>query len=358
VILSVAFILVLLCCLFVAGWYLHHSPHGDWDAWAIWNLRARFLHRGGDHWTAAFSPLLPWSHADYPLLLPSAVARGWIYAGDETTLVPRWIAGLCGASAVGLLMATLALLRGTSQGYLGGLVLLATPYFVEQTTAQLADVPLAFFFLASVAFFEIQDRGAGDVRLPLLAGLTAALAAWTKNEGALFLVVTAIVRLVLSPRRGRELAAFALGALPIVLALAYFKLRLAPVNDLVAGQGTQATWQRLIDVRRYGLVAWFYLVAAVSIGPGLVVLLALYRVLMGGAPDRPRRGHTLAVLVLMLAGYAVVYLTTPNDLAWHLSDSVHRLFVQLWPSTLFAFFLATATPEEARTTRSPGPTDR
>jgi hypothetical protein len=50
----------------------------------------------------------------------------------------------------------------------------------------------------------------------------------------------------------------------------------------------------------------------------------------------------------MLAGYAVVYLTTPNDLAWHLSDSVHRLLMQLWPSALLALFLNTATPEEAR----------
>jgi 4-amino-4-deoxy-L-arabinose transferase-like glycosyltransferase len=346
--LRLAFVLVLLCALGVAGWYLSHSPHGDWDAWAIWNLRARFLYRGGEHWTSAFSPRLPWTHPDYPLLLPGAVSRGWTYAGSETTLVPCLIASLFGAATVGLLMATLALLRGTSQGYLGGLVLLATPYFIELTTAQFADVPLAFFFLASAASFEIRDRGAGDIRLPVLAGALAALAAWTKNEGALFLVVTALVRLRAGIHRRRELAAFALGALPVVLVLAYFKLRLAPVNDLVAGQGTRATWERLVDVRRYGLIAWFYLVAAVSIGPGLVVLLAVYRVLMGGAPNRPRRGHTPAVLVLMLAGYAVVYLTSPNKLAEHLNDSVHRLFMQLWPSALLAFFLAAASPEEAR----------
>ncbi|CAB1074541.1 hypothetical protein D1AOALGA4SA_2360, partial [Olavius algarvensis Delta 1 endosymbiont] len=26
------------------------SPHGKWDAWAIWNFRARWLFRGGDQW--------------------------------------------------------------------------------------------------------------------------------------------------------------------------------------------------------------------------------------------------------------------------------------------------------------------
>ncbi len=30
------------------------SPHGEWDAWAIWNQHARFLFRGGgsDAWRA------------------------------------------------------------------------------------------------------------------------------------------------------------------------------------------------------------------------------------------------------------------------------------------------------------------
>ncbi len=347
------FVFVLVCALGAAGWYLIHRPHGNWDAWAIWNLRARFLHRGGEHWTAAFSPLLPWTHPDYPLLLPGAVARGWSYAGEETTLVPQLIAVLFGAATVGLLMSTLTRLRGTSQGYLGGLVLLATPYFLELTADQYADVPLAFFFLASAALFEIHDRGIGGMRLPFLAGLLTALAAWTKNEGMLFLVVALLIRLRAGVRRWYEMAAFLVGALPVVLVLAYFKLRLAPVNDLIAGQGAQATFARLVDVGRYGRIVWFYLVALVSIGPGLAVVLAVYRVLLGGAPGRSGRGHAVAVLALMLTGYTVVYLTTPNELAWHLSDSVHRLFMQLWPSALLALFLNTATPEEAL--RQPSP---
>jgi hypothetical protein len=351
--LRLSFAFVLLCAVGVAGWYLGHSPHGDWDAWAIWNLRARFLHRGGDHWTAAFSPLLPWTHPDYPLLLPGAIARGWAYAGGETTFVPLLIACLFGVATVALLMAALALLRDPTQGYLGGLVLLATPYFVELTTAQCADVPLGFFFLASVALFEAHDRGHGTARrLPLAAGVLTALAAWTKNEGALFLVATLIVRLVSAVRRPgraalRELGALALGLLPVVLVLIYFKLRLAPVNDLVEGQGAHATRDRLLDGSRYVLIVEYFLLALISLGPGAVVVLAVYRRLLDRAP-RPRVPHAPAVLALMLAGYALVYLTTPYDIAWHLSDSVHRLFMQLWPTALLAFFLATATPEEAR----------
>ena len=35
-----------------------NNPHGFWDAWAIWNLRAKFLVRSGDQITSAFSELI------------------------------------------------------------------------------------------------------------------------------------------------------------------------------------------------------------------------------------------------------------------------------------------------------------
>jgi hypothetical protein len=352
--LRLAFGFVLVCAAGAAVCSFARTPHGDWDTWGIWNLRARFLYRGGEHWTNAFSPLIPWTHPDYPLLVPGAVARGWTYAGGETPLVPQLIATLFGAATGGLLTAALALLRGPSQGYLGGLALLATPFFVELTTAQYADVPLGFYFLAVAALFEAHDRrGRQGVRLPFLAGLLAGLATWTKNEGQLFLIATLAARaLPALRRRGAvrgaigELAAFAIGLSPMLAVLAYFKLRLAPVNDLVAGQGMEQTPGRLLDGWRYLTVAAWFTQALLKIGPGAVVVLAVYFRLLGRARLRP--SHTFTVLVLMVAGYAVVYLTTPQKLDIHLGTSVDRLFLQLWPLGLLAFFLATATPEEAQ----------
>jgi hypothetical protein len=340
----------------VCGWNFAHAPHGDWDASAIWNLRARFLYRGGEDWTDAFSPSIPWTHPDYPLLVPASVARGWRYTGGETTLVPRLVAGLFLAANVGLLMAALALLRCPAQGWLGGLALLATPSFLAEGTAQYADVPLAFFFLASAALFEALDRRAAPPwPLAALAGLAAALAAWTKNEGLLFLVATAAVRglAALRVRPGWqplavEVSAFAAGALPVLAVLANFKLRLAPANDLVAGQGAEATLSRLADLSRYGWTAGAFLGQVGMIGPGMVIVLAVYARLLGRAPQSTASwtGHSRTLLAIMLAGYFVVYLTTPNDLPTHLGTSLGRLLVQLWPLTLLALFLAGAAPGE------------
>jgi 4-amino-4-deoxy-L-arabinose transferase-like glycosyltransferase len=222
-----------------------------------------------------------------------------------------------------------------------------------------ADVPLAFFILAGAVLFELHDAVGGSARLALLAGVFTALAAWTKNEGLLVLAVNAIIRLGLAARhpswaKGRHLALAALGAIPVVAVLLIFKPRFAPPNDLVAGQSSEATLARLIDPRRYGMIAVHFLRALLSIGPGAVVLLACYRLLLGRAPRRPNgpRGlHVLALLALMLLGYAAVYLTMPNDLSGHLHYSLDRLYVQLWPAALLAFFLAPATPEEASSRR-------
>jgi hypothetical protein len=47
----------------------------------------------------------------------------------------------------------------------------------------------------------------------------------------------------------------------------------------------------------------------------------------------------------MVIGFGLVYLTTSETLAWHLSSSAGRLLLQLWPSAVFLAFLAACPPE-------------
>src|SRR5215472_7577163 len=88
-VLSGSFLFALIVAFYSAVVRSIAHPDGEgWDAFAIWNLHARYLFRGGEHWRDGFSPLIPWSHPDYPLLLPSAVAHFWSLLGHETTAVP------------------------------------------------------------------------------------------------------------------------------------------------------------------------------------------------------------------------------------------------------------------------------
>lgn len=334
--------------------WLALSPHGDWDGWAIWNTHARFLYRGGDHWADYLTNDLDWTHPDYPLLMPANVARLWTYAGRESTLEHRALDLLFLLATCGLLGGALGHLRGRTQGLLGVLILACTPIFLEKGSSQYSDIPLGYFVLATGVLLCLHDAAGGRGHLAALAGAAAGFAAWTKNEGMMFLLAVLAARLIVVVRArgwrawGKELRAFGPGLLPALGCLVYFKARLAPPNDLVAGQGLGPTVERLLTYSRYQMIADAYQYQTLLIGPRAVVVLAAYSLCVGKAPKKHRAGLASALLVLafMMAGYTVVYLTTPHDLGWHLGV-LDRLLMQLWPLALFAFFLAVATPEEA-----------
>jgi len=251
------------------------EPHGKWDAWLIWNMHARFLYRSGEAWREVFAGGMEWSHWDYPLLLPLSIVRGWKYSGNDSIYIPAAFALLFTLLTLGLLLCALMFLRRRIQGYLAAMILLGTPLFIMMGASQLADVPLAFFMLATLVLLFLPARSPGNRSGALvLSGIAAGLCAWTKNEGLLFLLI---------------------------------------VYLLLAGA-------RIDDRDRTGLV------------------------------------RTAAVLLLTPAGYFFVYVLTPLDLGYHLATSLNRLFLRLWPSVIFLFFMVAGAPERAASAgERPGP---
>jgi hypothetical protein len=53
------------------------------------------------------------------------------------------------------------------------------------------------------------------------------------------------------------------------------------------------------------------------------------------------------VLVFQLAGYLAVYVVSPHELNWHLTTSLYRLILQLFPAGVFLLFCAVPEPERA-----------
>src|SRR5260221_3266759 len=93
-----------------------------------------------------------------------------------------------------------------------------------------------------------------------VAGLAAALAAWTKNEGAAFLVVFIVVltveRLWSAGWRGlKDLAPVLAGAAPILVMVVVFKQTLAPPSYFVAEQSLGQAMASLVDASRARLLA-------------------------------------------------------------------------------------------------------
>src|SRR5262249_7624231 len=118
-------------------------PHGQWDAFAIWNMHARFLYRGGEHWRDCFADPMAWTHPDYPLLVPGAVARSWCALGTDSTQAPAALSILFAGCLVATMAAAVAVLRDRTLGLLAGLALLATAPLLRQAAAQYAPLPPA-----------------------------------------------------------------------------------------------------------------------------------------------------------------------------------------------------------------------
>lgn len=332
------------------------KPHGEWDAWSIWNLRARFLFRAGELWKDAFSSQIPWSHPDYPLLVPAIVAMCWTLARGETTTAPGIVAFLFTFAAAGTLIATIGILRGKTQSFLAGILVLGSASFILIGSDQYADIPLSFYILASLAVLCLEDRYPGDLRFSILAGITAGLAAWTKNEGQLFVLALIAARFLAlflyTDRSGvaRRLLSLAAGLVPPLAVVVFFKLRFAPPNDLMSTPPRQIM-AHLLDFGRWITVLEGILIALLRVGGFLIpigLFLALYWYLVRfkvEPSDRVSIATVVLAVGLMLVGDFAVYILFPNDVAWQVNTSVERLLLQVWPAALLVFFLAANIPQ-------------
>jgi hypothetical protein len=325
------------------------APHGNWDAWSQWNLRARFLFRGVPvEWRNGFAPVLSWSHPDYPLLVPASVARLWLYANRESVHVPVLLAAGWAALTVIVAATSVARGHGASRGCLAAAAILACPSFVRYSPAQCADIPLALFMLTSFVALGRAAEGTHPAWWTMTGG-AAALAAWTKNEGLAFFVVflapVAIVSLRTTGSRFLRTAAwFAAGSAPVLIVLIVFKQTLAPPSYFVATQSLGEALShvfaraRALDVT-VAMTRELWLSGATIVG---VLPAACALLLISGFRRSSDVGAIVAwpVTAAMLVVYGAAYLASPLDLAWQLRTSLDRVVLQLVPTIVWAAMMA------------------
>ena len=141
-------------------------PHGDWDAWAIWNLHARFLALGASEWRLLFRPELTFSHNDYPLLLPAIVARTWAWSAG--TNGPIVVAGLFTLAPLLAVYGAVARRAGLVGSAVAPLLLAGTGEWVVWGLSQGTDVPIAALVVAALACLTVAGDGASESTLRCL----------------------------------------------------------------------------------------------------------------------------------------------------------------------------------------------
>ena len=225
---------------------------------------------------------------------------------------------------------------------------MGTYFFIKHGASQYADVPLSFFFCSSLALFSIVDCSYNDrQKLLPLTGLMLAFSAWTKNEGIIFIFYTTIARfIIITKREGlktfmKEAGLLAIGIIPVALVLCYLKFNLAPHSQVFKVNISA----RLFDFQRN-----FFIIRAFqnqflhfsSFYIGAIPLLFIY-LFMSGIDVKKKNIQILLTsfitLSLMTRSYFAMYIITPYELNWHLANTLNRLFLQLWPSTIIFIFL-------------------
>jgi hypothetical protein len=347
-----AFVVILLLTASAYAIYAIMTPTGRFDAWMIYNRTARFIFRDPANWQNTLSPEMYWLfHADYPLLIPVNVAGAWNTLGSEIMRAPQMQSAYFLAGIFCVLMGAIAHLRTTGQSLLAGVALLAMPIFYYTAAREEADLAVTFFILATLALLFLYNNERKPV-LIALAGLSAGFAAWTKNEGLLFLLTGSFAWLVMFSRQGqlKELKWYMLGlALPLAV-IVYFKLFLTPPNDLFASADSTSLSDRILNLERYSIIAKRFYNEIFVFGNGRLnmFLIAIYGLIVGVDKTNHRSQPLIAAsmaIFLQLAGYFLIYVLTPHDLNWHLRTSLYRLMIHVFPAMLFTFLVSITDPE-------------
>lgn len=352
-------------CAAVAG-ILEKSPHGAWDSWAIWSLRAKFFAAGAGFWENAVDPGFRMSHPEYPVLLSSYLGWAWRLTGSDAPGVPQGAAFAFLLSLTGLVGAGLSLLRRSSLGLMAVPVLLSPIVMVTVPASLYADLPMGVLSFSCAVVLLLGVSRTGDTRLFAIAGVLAAMCAWMKEEGLLHLLVLGLMAAAFSvglrarvPGWWKSALCFAAGALPLGLLLWWFRVAFAPPsatrfaeNAVRSGGGSTGLLSRALDFTRYGEILeqlWALLGTLGDFWTHPFLLLLATVLLLGSRRDQ-RRGPVFlvsaATLGFLWAGYLASFVLLSGRPGSVLAASLHRVWLHTWPLLVVTVFLAVAAPED------------
>lgn len=209
-----------------------------------------------------------------------------LFGESESSI--RWMNALCSALECGLLAWALVPVAGVAAALGAGFLLAASPLHRSYGATAIMDGPFSLFFFAS---FMLAARGRAWA-----SGLAWGLALTCKQTALFFLPLPILAVLLRSDLRGRDLRAWAQGALWPVLGLGLWSLLFAhprlgafvgmsahqpEVGLKLAGLGDRfVEWARLSG----GLFLW---PTAMTVALVLAPLVASALLLKGGAGARP-----------------------------------------------------------------------
>ncbi len=328
-------------------------PVNDLDAWSIWAFKARIFSMSQGIPLAYFGDASKlFSHPDYPLLVPLSETwiYGWLGRPDDQAMMAFF--ALSAAGTVVITAGALHRVYGRVGALVGAAGLLCVPFFVARGAAGDADVPLALYSAASIAYLwrwlDRPERRTNGLLALVLCGVFGGLGVWTKKEGLLLCALTVPVvalaawqrvelggrmaHIVKARAAGRAVGVFGLAALGVAGPWLLFVAVRRPltrdflpftVGTLVAHLDRLPVIAgfvglRLLDVSRWNLI-WVGLAGAVVLHR---------RALRRGGP----LAYLLALLCLQVAVDGALFVFSDwQPYTLHLRTALDRLLLHSLP---------------------------
>ncbi|MDD3375629.1 MAG: glycosyltransferase family 39 protein [Candidatus Omnitrophica bacterium] len=320
-------------------------PFGGWDAWGLYNMKAKFLIFGAERWRD-FAKVHWHTQPSYPLLLP--LINTWIFAVFQKGI----IAAASMTSIVFSVSCGLLLYAGLSQfirkwiAFLASLLLMSTPSYIFWSTTQYADVVLSYFLLSSVILLAITLKNK-NYRFALLSGLFLGLMPFAKNEGIVmmfFLSGLTSAYLLLRKDLDRTDAMRIIRFLFIGIAITgaatlIFKIFLAPTTREVLFNPLTKKLE-FCNINGFLTTIGFYKTEFLNRGWNFIwVLIVFLGILRPKNLIRNEKKIFLTFFALFFTTLLYVYLTTAHfDLTWRLECTASRIILYLLPAVVFFSF--------------------
>ncbi|MFA5059568.1 MAG: glycosyltransferase family 39 protein [Candidatus Omnitrophota bacterium] len=331
-------------------------PFGEWDGWAVWNMKAKFLIASTSNWKDLFQELHWHTQPDYPLLLPMINVWGSTMIQKYSPQVPFWTGIIFTVACPALVFSGLKQYAENRTALLGSCLILFLPAYIYLGTTQYADIVFAYYLLAVcvcfVLFTREKENGFG-----ILLGLFLGFLSFSKNEGFVAFLLFFILIFFYRCRPFKKIWTNLSSLLPVVQGLIFtlpapliFKFFLSPANRDITLKNSPSSLKFLNWEGCYLVTTSFFQEISSAVWNYLWIALAI--LIVWRAPRFIKKES--GVLTLFFLCYALcvffVYLTTANfDLMWRLSRTLQRILFCLLPSLVFLVFYCCWNKEKANT---------
>jgi len=318
---------------FTVLFFLTTKRWGNWDAWAIWSLHAKYMTFDAN-FVLLFSEKIDWSHPDYPLMLPSIIGSIWKSLSTDSAMIPALISYVVSLTFLLTIVSSLRQLNLNTLSIIALLIFCFSNILIPFGSTQYADTLLSLFILLPIVLLNHLNYDNHNLYL-FLIGFFVASCSWIKNEGIVYFIIFSVLFLIHNLRKKKYIIYYAFGVSVPLIFLIFFKLKYAPSSDLIADSSSN-TLTQLFDLKRYVFIIKYIFKTIVSSYSLIIVLLGLVMIFNRNY----LKSFAFQIITCLFISYFMVYILTPNNLEWHLNTSFTRLLHHIFPVLIYTTLIS------------------